>query len=326
MSTIKDVAKEAGVSITTVSYVVNGSKNVKPDTAQKVQKAIEALNYSPNHTAKSFKTGKKHLVAFILPDISNNYFANISNALESELSKFGYGLILANTRERKDLESQHLKQLTAGIVDGIILASTSQDFTEIKRYIPKDFPLLLIDRKLKNCSLDTVSVSDTKAILDGMDELIKYGHTRIGYIGDIPRLSTAQERLESYKSFLKTHNLPFCSDIVKTTNSLTHEAYFLTEELLKKGCTALVVGNNIMTTDAYCYLMNHKEKYPNIHILGYEHKDFSPFIFSEVGKITLNEETMGIEAARQILNRIHEPAQPQKEIIIYNKFSPTTSL
>lgn len=101
MSTIKDVAKQAGVSIATVSHIVNGTKSVTPKTRKKVLKAIEELNYATNQTAKSFKTGHKNMIAFVVPDISNNYFANIIDSLEEELRKSGYHLIITNTKEKR---------------------------------------------------------------------------------------------------------------------------------------------------------------------------------------------------------------------------------
>lgn len=124
MSTIKDVAKRAGVSIATVSYVMNGTKNISRQTRDRVIAAIRELNYAPNQAAKSFKTGKKNIIAFIVPDISNNYFANIIESLEDEIGRSAYRLILANTKESKENEISQIKYLTSGTVDGIVLAST----------------------------------------------------------------------------------------------------------------------------------------------------------------------------------------------------------
>lgn len=320
MSTMKDVARQAGVSIATVSYVINGTKPISPETHSRVMQAIESLNYSPDQTAKSFKTGRKNTIAFIVPDISNNYFANIIDSLESELRKHGYTLIITNTKESVEIETSQLKQLAAGIADGIVLASAAHDYHEIANYIPKGFPTILIDRKLTNCPLDVISVSDSSAIRSGMEQLLKKGHNRIGYIGDAPHLSTAKERLRSYTEFLKEHQIQIDPEIICSTVSLSHKAYDLTGELLSKNCTALVVGNNVMTVDAYCYLVNHKAQYPDVQILGYQHKDLYRLFRSNDGIIIQNEKDMGISAAQQILSRIRKPELSQKEIIIYNQY------
>lgn len=320
MSTIKDVAKHAGVSIATVSHTINGTKYVTPETRQRVLQAIEELNYTTNQTAKSFKTGKKNIIAFIVPDISNNYFANIVDAMEDELGKSGYHLILTNSKESIEREIQHLKYLTSGIVDGIILASAAQNYSEIAPWIPKDFPIVLIDRKLDNCPLDIINISDANAISSGISRLILNGHTRIGYIGDFPHLSTAKERLRAYMDTLETNHIPIDPDIICNTNSFSHEAVQLTARLLQNHCTAIVIGNNIMTIDAYSYLFRNKEKYSKVQLLGYYHRELMRLFSSKDGIIIPNEKDMGIAASRQILSRIKEPGQPQKEIIICSQY------
>lgn len=319
MSTIKDVAKRAGVSIATVSYVMNGTKNISRQTRDRVIAAIRELNYAPNQAAKSFKTGKKNIIAFIVPDISNNYFANIIESLEDEIGRSAYRLILANTKESKENEISQIKYLTSGTVDGIVLASTVQDYSEIEEYLPENFPVVLVDRRLENSPLDIVSVSDASAIAEGIRQLICNGHRQIGYIGDVPRLSTAKERLQAYKDTLRMHGITVDDGLIKTTSSLTHEAYHLTGELLDNQCTALVIGNNLMTVDACCYVANHARQYGDTEILGYQHKELSYLFQSDIGLIIQNETDMGSAAGRQILSRIQHPDQPQKEIIVCNK-------
>lgn len=320
MSTIKDVAKRAGVSIATVSHIINGTKSVTPKTRERVLRAIEELNYTTNQTAKSFKTGRKNIIAFIVPDISNNYFSNIIEALEEKLANSGYHLILTNTKESKEREIQQLRYLTSGIADGIVLASTVQDYSEINSYIPEKFPIILIDRKLENCPLDMISISDVVAITTGMNRLIRSGHTRIGYIGDSTHLSTAKERLKTYQDVLTQNNIPIERDLIKETTSLSHETFALTEYLLKRQCTAIIVGNNIMTLEAYSYLYQHKERFPSVQILGYYHRDLIHLFSTDDGIIMLNEKDVGASAGEQILKRINEPDMPQTEIIICNQY------
>lgn len=283
----------AGVSIATVSYIINGTKPITAKTRKRVLQAIEELDYAPNQTAKSFKTGRKNIIAFVVPDISNNYFANIIDSLENELKKSGYNLILTNTKESKENGIQQLKYLSSGIADGIVLASAAQDYAEIKSYIPENFSVVLIDRKLQNCPLDIISVSDTDAITTGMEQLLQNGHTQIGYIGDFPHLSTAKERLQLYLDFLEKNNISVDEKLIKHTNSLSHEAYGLTGELLKEQCTAIVIGNNVMTADAYNYLANHRDLFSDVQILGYQHKDLSHPFSTKDGIIVLNEKRYG---------------------------------
>lgn len=320
MSTIKDVAKHAGVSIATVSHIINGTKSVTPQTRERVLKAIKELNYITNQTAKSFKTGKKKIIAFVVPDISNNYFSNIIEALEEELTNSGYHLILTNTKESKEREIQQLRYLTSGIADGIVLASTMQNYSEISSHVPENFPMVLVDRKLENCPWDIISISDISAITTGTNRLIQNGHTRIGYIGDSSHLSTAKERFETYRNVLIQNNISINEELIKETTSLSHDTFALTEYLLKKQCTAIIVGNNIMTLEAYSYLHQHKDQFPSIQILGYYHRNLIHLFSPQDGIIMLNEKDVGTAAGKQIIKRINEPDMPQKEIVICNQY------
>lgn len=318
MATIKDVAERAGVSIATVSYIINNTKPVTPATRKKVLAAINDLNYVPNKTARNFKSGKMHTIAFIVPDISNIYFAKIIEVLEARLHDIGYSLIVANTKESKEREIEHIRTFTAGIVDGIVLASTVSDFGEIKKYIPEGFPFLTIDRKLKNCTADVINASDYSAVSDGIKHLLKKGHKKIGYISDIPRLSTSKERLAAYKDTLEEYGISIQENFVKQANSLLHDAYTKTGELIEEGCTAIIVGTNIMTVDVSLYLIENNRQ--DIAVIGYEYRDFPQMIRHLHGYIELNETDMGISAADQIVNRIHFPDQAQKVIIIKNQY------
>ncbi len=323
MSTIKDVAKHAGVSTATVSYILNNTKTVLPETRKRVLKAIKDLNYTPNPTAQSFKTGKKNTIAFILPDISNSYFANIAKAIEATLSENGYSLILANTNESIQSEIEHLKYMTAGFADGIILASTAANFSEIKPHIPKKFPMVLIDRKLTDCPYDVISSTDDDAIFKGVQKLVEQGHKKIGYIGDIPHLSTAIERHRAYQKALSAVGIDVDEKIIVHVSSLTHDAYQKTGELLQAGCTAIMVSNNMMTIDACSYILNHPKEAANISILGYRHKDFPLVFYSYADIISVNESELGSISAEQILARIKNPLAAQKKISISSRLVKT---
>ena len=116
--TISDVARLAGVSTATVSHTINNTRYVSGETKEKVYKAIAELGYTPDASARSFRTGKKKTVGFIVPDISNKFFGTMIESVEDYLSAHGYHLIVANTKESKEREETSIRLLTAGLVDG----------------------------------------------------------------------------------------------------------------------------------------------------------------------------------------------------------------
>ena len=143
---IRDVAALAGVSTATVSHVINNTRYVKEETKRLVLKSIEELHYSPDATARSFKTGKRNLIAFIVPDISNPFFATMIEEVENVISKEGFKLLVINTKETKEREIDNLRILSSGIVDGFVLASTVENYSDISGIVPPSIPVVLGDR------------------------------------------------------------------------------------------------------------------------------------------------------------------------------------
>ena len=144
--TISDVAKLAGVSTATVSHTINSTRYVSEETKEKVYQAIAQLGYTPDASARSFRTGKKKTIGFIVPDISNKFFATMIESVENTLSQAGYRLIIANTKENVEREENNLRLLSAGLVDGLLVASTMEDFQRFDSLIPAGFPVVLVDR------------------------------------------------------------------------------------------------------------------------------------------------------------------------------------
>ena len=144
--TISDVAKRAGVSTATVSHTINNTRYVSSETREKVQEAIRALGYTPDASARSFRTGKKRTVGFIVPDISNKFFATLVESVEEYLAAHDYHLLVANTKESMDREETNIRLMSAGLVDGLLLASTMDDFHRLDETIPNGFPVVLVDR------------------------------------------------------------------------------------------------------------------------------------------------------------------------------------
>ena len=158
--TISDVARLAGVSTATVSHTINSTRYVSGETKEKVYRAIAELGYTPDASARSFRTGKKKTIGFIVPDISNKFFATMIESVENYLSAHGYHLIIANTKENPEREETNIRLLTAGLVDGLLVASTMDDFQRFDALIPAGFPVVLVDRLFRYLREDHANVDD----------------------------------------------------------------------------------------------------------------------------------------------------------------------
>ena len=176
--TISDVAKLAGVSTATVSHTINSTRYVSDETKEKVYQAIAQLGYTPDASARSFRTGKKKTIGFIVPDISNKFFSTMIESVENTLSQAGYRLIIANTKENADREENNIRLLSAGLVDGLLVASTMEDFQRFDSLIPAGFPVVLVDRVFEEKKYPSVCVSNFQPIYRSVCRLAGRGDRR----------------------------------------------------------------------------------------------------------------------------------------------------
>lgn len=319
---IRDVARHAGVSIATVSHVINNTRFVKEETRSLVEKSIEELHYSPDATARSFKTGKRNLIAFIVPDISNAFFATLIEEVETVISKEGFKLLVINTKETQKREIDNLRLLSSGIVDGFILASTMEDYTEITGLVPKNIPVILVDRNLPGAPYDSVTVANYQAMYNGVEYLIRRGHKKIGFITGIPRISTTAERLDAYRDAMEKHHL-YSDSLVCVGTSMSTLVSENLDTLLARGCTALVISNNIMAIEAMM-LLNKRGIRPHhdIDLIGYKDSEQAQYGLQHMSLIRQPVVELGRAAGTQLLDRLKHPDMPVQKILLQAEFLP----
>lgn len=319
---IRDVAKHAGVSTATVSHVINNTRFVRQETRNLVEKSIQELHYSPDATARSFKTGKRNLIAFIVPDISNAFFATLIEEVENVISKEGFKLLVVNTKETKEREIDNLRLLSSGLVDGIILASTMENYSEIRDLVPTGAPVILIDRCLSGAPFDSVTVSNYQAIYHGVEYLVKTGHKKIGFITGIPRISTTIERLKAYTDAMETYHI-YSESLVRIGTSMSTLVSENLEILLSKGCTALMISNNIMAIEALM-LLNQKGIYlrRDIEMIGYKDSEQAQYGLQNMNLICQPVIELGRSAGLQLLERLKHPDLPIQKLQLKASFIP----
>ena len=252
--TISDVAKLAGVSTATVSHTINNTRYVSNETKEKVYRAIAELGYTPDASARSFRTGKKKIIGFIVPDIANKFFATMIESVENYLSANGYQLIIANTRENMDREETNIRLLTAGLVDGLLVASTMDDFQRFDSLIPAGFPVVLVDRIFDVKKYSSVCVSNFQPIYRSVCRLAGKGDRRIGITGGLPRLSSTKERISAYRQAMADCGLPEDEDLIQYGDSLENSACACLDELLERKCDAIIVCQGLMASETIIYL------------------------------------------------------------------------
>ena len=316
-TSMRDVADHAGVSVATVSHVINKTRYVSPETVDKVERSIRLLGYHPDPIGRIFKTGKKNLIGFIVPDISNSVWALVIEAVETVLANYGFKLIIVNTKETKERELENISLLSSGIVDGLIIASTLEDFQEIKTIVPEHFPMVLIDRILPNACCDSVIPQDYSAVYEGIRRMVELGHTQIGFITGLMRLSTSQERLSAYRKAMADFGLPVKESYIQYGNSMAKSAVSLVRSLLDEGCTALAVSNNVMTGDILQYLDGCNLKVGrDISLFGQGIEGQTDYNLCRMDLMIQPSYEIGRLAGQQILERLAHPDLPIRNIVL----------
>ena len=323
--TISDVARLAGVSTATVSHTINSTRYVSGETKEKVYQAIAELGYTPDASARSFRTGKKKTVGFIVPDISNKFFGTMIESVENYLSAHGYHLIIANTKENPEREETNIRLLSAGLVDGLLIASTMEDFSRFESLIPAGFPVVLVDRTFDTKRFPSVSVSNFQPIYRSVCRLAGKGDKRIGMIGGLPRLSSTKERIAAYQEAVADCGLPQDDLLIRYGNSMENSAQSCLDELLEQKCDALVVAQGLMASETMIYLhqkgIQISQDVDLVSFVDYDSNLYQLYA-GQMDSIVQPVEELGIAAGEQILSRIESPDAPVFEQVLTSAYKP----
>jgi LacI family transcriptional regulator len=207
-ATMKDIARDLGISIGTVSKVLRDHPDISPETRERVRRRMRALNYRPNLAARALVTGRTHTIGLVVPDLVHPFFGEVAGGLSRLLRKKGYGLIISSSDGDAGIESRAIDQLLARRVDALILASSERDSEHFRGIQKQKTPLVAIDRRPDGGDVNFVGVDDEEVGRMATGHLIEMGCRRIAHIGG-PGISTALGRLRGYRQALERHGLAF---------------------------------------------------------------------------------------------------------------------
>lgn len=217
--TIYDVAREAGVSMATVSRVVNNNPNVKPQTRKKVFEAIERLGYRPNAVARGLASKKTTTVGVVIPDISNWIFAEVARGIEDIANMYHYNIILSNADKRKEKEIRVINTLLEKQVDGLLFMGGVVTEDHIQAFRTSSVPVVLCGTKDENYTMPSVDIDHEKAAFDAVNVLIASGHRDIAMIsGTLQDPANGYARYQGYKKALEAAGIPMREDYVRVGN------------------------------------------------------------------------------------------------------------
>lgn len=234
---MKDIAEELNLSITTVSFVVNGkSSSISPATVQKVQNLIKERGFNPNSAARVLRTGKSKTIGLIIEDVGNYFFGQIAKIIETEAHKNGYKVFLSSTEDDDEKAIAILNQMKHSSVDGMIITSTRGLKGELEKLQSEHMPFVLLDRTLPGIETNYVVLDNYKGAYDLTQHLLQNGYNNIGFISMFDSMSQLQQRRKGYLDALKAaqYNVNSRSILELSFHQTDQQLLVLIKEFLEK--------------------------------------------------------------------------------------------
>jgi LacI family transcriptional regulator len=247
-ATIKDVARTAGVSTATVSAVINESAYVSPGLRARVQEAVRDLGYAPSQLARRLRTGASELIAIVVADLANPFYARVVCAAEAAVAAWGFSLVVFNSDEKPEAEKRIISRVRTLGCDGLILVPVGAEASALSRDADRRIPTVLFGRTLEGDGLDAVTIDNFAASYQATNYLIDLGHKRIGAITGPRRLSTGLARIEGMQAAMSAKGLTLEPRFVRSGDFREEAAYSAARALLEQSerPTALYVANGLM--------------------------------------------------------------------------------
>jgi LacI family transcriptional regulator len=305
-ATIDDVARQAGVAISTVSHVVNGTRFVSEATRIAVEQAIIATGYIPNSLARSLARSRTNTIGIALSGTSNPYFMELAYALAAECTPRKWMTLLADTKEDPDAEEKSVRQLHERRVDGIILATCGDENSRSLAYLEQNrVPTVLVDR-LVSRRFSQVGVENKHAMKQLVEHLYSLGHRRIAMIAGRPHVATTFERVNAYKQTLLSHGLPVDEALI---HDGSEDAKSFDRLLtLKRPPTAILAGNNRSMMRLMQYLHTAGLHVPrDIAVVGFDDFEWAGFFHPRLTVIAQPIEAIAKRAIALLATCIETP-------------------
>ncbi|MGO9088191.1 MAG: LacI family DNA-binding transcriptional regulator [Candidatus Sulfotelmatobacter sp.] len=306
MYTIKDIARLAGVSVATVSGVLNNKPTIKPKLVERVRKAMDALDYHPDHVARSLRVRRTLTVGIIIPDVTNPFFTDVIRGVEQEAQSSGYSVILCDSNEDSELERRNLNMLLSRRVDGVLLAPATAPSVHDLR-IRERFPIVLIDRVPLGFNGPAVMTDNFGAAYEGTQHLIELGHRQIAIITGQLGLSNGLDRLEGFRKALQEEHLALPDEYVQKGNFQLESGYRCGLELMRLPAppTAIFSCNNKMTLGLMRSLVEMRVNCPKaVSVLGFDDFEWSAYFNPRLTTIAQPTYEMGKQAMQVLLRTL----------------------
>lgn len=316
MATIKDVAQHAGVSVTTVSHVVNETRHVSPQGRERVMAAIRELGYVPSQVARSLKSNSTRTLGMLIPNSSNPYFAEIVRVVEDRCFAAGYTLVLCNTDDLPQRQGVYLQVLAERRIDGLIVVSTGSDETLAKQLHGLKMPTVLLDREIDDPECDLVETAHMQGALLAVRHLQSLGHRRVACIGGPAGVASSEQRVQGWRLALAEGGAaPTDTDALLWRGGFTSQGgYEAMHAILRTDDrpSAVFVCNDLMAIGALRAVHEIGLRVPDdLSLVGFDDIELAAYSSPPLTTVAQPKEHIGALAVDMLLERVdgrrHEP-------------------
>ncbi len=306
-ASISDVARESGVSIFTVSAVVNHKAHVGKNLRERVEAAIRKLNYRPNLIARSLIKQKTQTIGMIVPDIANPFFPMVVRGAEDAALKQGYNLLLCNSDDSLQKEESNIELLLSKRVDGILLTKAAGDFSpSLQQMINEvNIPFVLVMRTYPQLTKDAVISDDYQGAYEAVCHLARSGRRRIGLISGPLKISNAKERWRGFRDALKEKKLPYEPELVAEGDYRFESGFRAGHALLSHRPDGIYVANHLMTIGLLKAVDEMGLKCPeDFGLVSFDDYPWLGVFRPRLTTVELPKHQLGSEAAELLIQRI----------------------
>lgn len=318
--TIKDVAERAGVSISTVSRVLNGKSkdHMRPETEERVLQAIKELDYSPNRYARVLKRQRTGVIGVLAPDISNPFFSQLLRGVENVAYRHDYLVLTCDAENSLEKENRYIEILIEERVEGVILISSASRNEEVERLLRKGVHLVMADRRLENIEAPMVIADNLKAGYILTEYLLELGYRRIGFIQGPKEISTARERFQGFLQAMDERGLKLQKGHLDEADYTFEGGYQAARELLnEKLPQAIIAANDLMAIGAIRALEDNGLGVPqDIGVAGFDNIPLAALAEPRLTTIEIPAYKMGQRAMGMLVRHMGGGESMEKSVKI----------
>jgi LacI family transcriptional regulator len=316
---MRDVAALAGVGLKTVSRVVNSERGVSPELQARVTRAIEQLNYRRDANAATLRRlGRKtQTIGLVLEDVSNPFSSALHRAVEDAARERGVLVFAGSCDEDPERERELIGSFRERRVDGLIVVPASHDHTYLHEERRTGTALVFVDRRARHLDADSVVSDNLGGAIGAVEHLLERGHRRIGFLGDLLSISTAQERLRGYRHALKAAGVAIDAALVRTELRHPDVAAAAVEEMLARPepPTAFFTAQNLLTVGGVRALRRaHRER--EVALIGFDDVPLADMLDPAISVVAQDPQALGRAAADQLFRRLDGDIGPAVKLVV----------